>query len=163
MVREAKQVSAMRASLVRYVRRGAAEAVDVEDIVQESWLRMAAAPEAPVSAGGYLRRIARNLMIDCRRRAASGVEQSMAPHDLAGLPAAQPGPESLLIARDTLDRIDRALSAMPARRREAFRLVRVEGMTFAEVARLLGISRQTVHEHVTLALLAIQAAADADG
>ncbi|MGH7021019.1 MAG: RNA polymerase sigma factor, partial [Brevundimonas sp.] len=74
----------------------------------------------------------------------------------------RPSPESSLITRDELRRMDRIMAAMPARPREVFRLSRIEGLSFAEIGRTLGTSRQTVHEHMTRALLALQMAADTD-
>ena len=75
---------------------------------------------------------------------------------------ARPDPESALITRTELRRMDRIMAAMPARPREVFRLSRIEGLSFAEIGRQLGTSRQTVHEHMMRALLAIQIAAETD-
>lgn len=58
--------------------------------------------------------------------------------------------------------MDRIIAAMPERPREVFRLSRIEGVSFAEIGRRLGVSRQTVHEHMLKALMALSMAADAD-
>ena len=138
---------------------------DGEVIAQDSWLRMAsAAPSegaAIVNVRAYLFRIACNLIVDHRRRHAA-----RPPIDgddaLLSVVDPRPNPERVLITRIELARMDRIIAAMPARPREVFRLSRIEGQSFAEIGRRLGVSRQTVHEHMGRALLALQLAADTD-
>jgi RNA polymerase sigma-70 factor (ECF subfamily) len=147
----------------RRMMRGAAVA---DDIAQESWLRVT----AEVAEGGgtinnirsYLFRVARNLMIDHRRREARGVEQWLPEEAIARIPDPQPSIEAQLITRDELRRMDAIIAAMPPRPREVFRLSRFEGLSFAEIGRRLGVSRQTVHDHMTRALIVLQMAAAAD-
>jgi len=112
--------------------------------------------------GAYLFRVARNLVIDHRRRQSASIEVKIDDSELQAIADPQPNAESQLVTRDELRRMDRIVAAMPARPREVFRLSRIEGLSFAEIARRLGISRQTVHEHMMRALLAIQLAADSD-
>ncbi len=152
--------------LQAHVRARVANRQDAEDIAQETWARMAAVSGR--DAGGienvraYLFRIARNLVIDHRRRAVSTVEVKVDEAAMERVADARPDPESVLITRTELRRMDRIMAAMPARPREVFRLSRIEGLSFAEIGRRLGTSRQTVHEHMTRALLAIQIAAETD-
>lgn len=152
--------------LQAYVRGKVSNRQDAEDIAQESWARMAAATRSDRGAvenvWSYLFRIARNLVIDHRRRAASMVEVEVDEAVMERVAEARPDPESALITRTELLRMDRIMAAMPARPREVFRLSRIEGLSFAEIGRRLGTSRQTVHEHMTRALLAIQIAAETD-
>lgn len=139
---------------------------DAEDIAQESWARITAATRGDRTAienvRGYLFRIARNLIVDHRRRAASSIEVKADEALLDRVADPRPSPEAALITRDELRRMDRIMAAMPARPREVFRLSRIEGLSLAEIGRKLGTSRQTVHEHMTRALLALQMAADTD-
>lgn len=137
---------------------------DAEDIAQESWARIAAAVARDESRignfGAYLFRVARNLVVDHYRRQSTSPETNVDASELQAIADPRPSAESQLITHDELRRMDRIVAAMPARPREVFRLSRIEGLSFAEIARRLGISRQTVHEHMTRALLAIQLAAD---
>ena len=48
--------------------------------------------------------------------------------------------------------VEGAVEALPARRREVFRLVRESGLSYAEVASVTKLSRQTVANHMSLAL-----------
>ncbi|WEK33535.1 MAG: sigma-70 family RNA polymerase sigma factor [Candidatus Pseudobacter hemicellulosilyticus] len=49
--------------------------------------------------------------------------------------------------------LERAVAALPPRRKEIFTLSRREGLTYEEIARRLAISRHTVKEHMVAALL----------
>ncbi|MFT3722210.1 MAG: sigma-70 region 4 domain-containing protein [Hyphomonadaceae bacterium] len=51
-----------------------------------------------------------------------------------------------------LQRAMAALDAMPLRRRQAFLMHRVEGRTYVEIARRLGMNIRSVEEHVMLAI-----------
>lgn len=136
---------------------------DAEDLVQDSWERASAAtrdPQQPPVANvrAYLFRIARNLIIDHRRRAAVRPVVAVDETVLLQAPDPRPSPEAALITRDELGRMDRIIAAMPAKPREVFRLARIEGLSYADIGRRLNISRQTVHQHMTRALLALQLA-----
>jgi RNA polymerase sigma-70 factor (ECF subfamily) len=66
-----------------------------------------------------------------------------------------------------------AVAGLPPKRREVFRLVREEGLSYKEVAEALGLSPQTVANHMSLALadlratlrpyLPVQDSSDAEG
>lgn len=42
---------------------------------------------------------------------------------------------------------------MPSRRREAFLLHRVDGLTYLEIARAMGVSIKAVEKHISAAML----------
>jgi RNA polymerase sigma factor (sigma-70 family) len=151
--------------LRRHARRVMRDHADAEDVAQESWARVAAAaanggPIANVRA--YLFRVARNLVIDHHRHEKARPDAPMPPDMLAEIADPRANAEAQLITRDELRRMDAIIAAMPAKARRVFCLSRVEGLSFAEIGRRTGVSRQTVHDHMTRALLAIQLAADAD-
>lgn len=146
----------------RSAMRGHAEA---EDIAQESWARATAAIHkggAVANVRSYLFRIARNLITDHHRRERARPENSAPPELLAGIADPRPNAEAQLVTRDELRRMDAIVAAMPARARQVFCLSRLDGLSYAEIGRRIGVSRQTVHDSMTRALLAIQLAADAD-
>jgi len=162
----AEDIDEVDRRLQAHVRGRVGSRQDAEDIAQESWARITAAAQGDRAAidnvRAYLFRIARNLIVDHRRRAASTIEVKADEAVLDRVADPRPSPESALITKDELRRMDRIMAAMPARPREVFRLSRIEGLSFAEIGRKLGTSRQTVHEHMTRALLALQMAADTD-
>ncbi len=138
--------------LQAHVRGRVADRQDAEDIAQEAWARMAASSGrdhgAIENVRGYLFRVARNLVIAHRRRAAAMVEVKAYEAVMKRVADGRPDPEGVLITRCELRSMDQIMAAMPARSREVFRLSRIEGLPFAEIGRKLGTSRQTVHEHM---------------
>ncbi|WP_264622987.1 sigma-70 family RNA polymerase sigma factor [Kerstersia gyiorum] len=74
---------------------------------------------------------------------------------MAAQPEAEaPSPESILLVREALMRIDAMLGAMPERTRTIFLMVRVDGMRHAEIAERLGMAETSVKRHVQRAYLA---------
>ena len=61
-------------------------------------------------------------------------------------------PLSLLISRETVAEIERAIHALPAQCKEVFELVRMEDLTYQEVAEKLGVSINTVRTQITRAM-----------
>ncbi|MEM1261976.1 MAG: sigma-70 family RNA polymerase sigma factor [Pseudomonadota bacterium] len=61
-------------------------------------------------------------------------------------------PQRVLIAKEQLYKINEVLRHMPAKRRRAFLLNRVEGLNVAEVGRRLGLSRSGALKHILKAL-----------
>lgn len=144
------EVHAHDASLKAYL-RGAFPAVnEVDDVVQESYLRIwRKRTEEPIrSAKNFLFRVARNLALDLvRRRASSPVH---AVGDLAGLPvmAEQPGAIERLGSGEKLRLLGEAIAVLPPRSRELIVLCKIQGLTHREAAERLGLSVKTVDEHI---------------
>ncbi|MEO0412512.1 MAG: sigma-70 family RNA polymerase sigma factor [Pseudomonadota bacterium] len=72
-------------------------------------------------------------------------------------------PERISLVKDQLRVISEALRKMPKRRRRAVFLHRVEGLSFAEIGRQLGISRQNAARHVTKGIADLDIAFTFDG
>ena len=163
-MKKARDFAEESAALAEFVRKEVRGSSEVDDIVQDSWLRtIQAQRKGPIqNLRAYLRQIARNLVRDRARRVSLGIEVSLPDEQIAAIPSGQSSIEAQLISRDELARIERVIAALPARPREVFRLARLEGLSFAEIGRRLGLSRQTVHEHMIRALTEIQKSVDAD-
>ena len=65
-------------------------------------------------------------------------------------------PEAVLSANEELQAINEVLRAMPEKRRRAFILHRVEGLSVSEVARRLRLSRSPPDRHIRRAAEDIQ-------
>lgn len=123
-------------------RRAPAEA---EELAQEVWLRLVrVAPDCPDDARfrAYMFAIARRLLIDRHRRAASRVEFVALE---GGVEAAAGGadPESALRARDVLETVEQALSAMKPEIAEVFRWRMREEGSFRQIADRQGVGLNT--------------------
>jgi RNA polymerase sigma factor (sigma-70 family) len=144
------------APLTRYFSARARRGADVEDLVQEVFLRLARrVGDAPVEAAeGYVFAIANSVLADSYRRAAR--QLPAAPDDLDGEGprglAEDRSPERVLLAREELGAVERALLELPERTRFAFALNRYEELTYQEIARRLGISVSAVEKHMMRAL-----------
>lgn len=98
----------------------------------------------------YLSTIARSLMIDLFRRRT--LEQAYL-ETLATLPepvAISPQTRSIII--ETLLQIDALLDGLGPRAREIFLMAQLDGLSFVEIGRRLGISTNTVRKHFVRAM-----------
>lgn len=131
---------------------------EAEDVVQEAFLRFQRVQTDRVieNPNGFLFRTIENLVIDRLRRRridpgpAKDGELQDSPSTITHLT-----PEDHATHKDELAQLLKIVSKLPRRWREVFLLSRVEGMTHAEIAKALGISKSTVEKHMVRALLAL--------
>jgi RNA polymerase sigma factor (sigma-70 family) len=153
---------ANRAVLLRFLAaRGAGD--EAEDLLQELWFRVSATPTGPIASPlSYLYRAAENLMRDRHRAVRQSTLRDRA-WDEAQSPASPgisdtPSGERVLIAREQLARVERALAAIGDRPRDVFRLHRIEGLAQRDIASRLGVSISTVESDMRKAFRAVLAA-----
>jgi RNA polymerase sigma-70 factor (ECF subfamily) len=146
-----------RVALIDYAQPIVGCRARAEDVVQEAYLRLARIDDTRAVANpihqpvGYLYRIVRNLALDwVRHRAIEGDAATLEQRDAT--PAAIPTPEQQTLDRDQLRRLIAALDELPMRTRAAFEMHRLDGRTFPEIARHLGVSVGLAHRLVKLAL-----------
>ena len=125
-----------------------------EDLLEETWLRFVdALPRLldDTRLAPLLFRIARNLYVSyCRSRA---IEDQHAPGMMGLWPSgsAAPSPFDATVARETGERLDEALAALPAIYREALLLVAVDDMKPAEAAAVCGITPEAMRQRLSRA------------
>lgn len=140
-------------SLKRFLLRRLGNAALAEDLTQETWLRAASANAAVVeNPKSYLFRVAANLANDHLRHTRHGIELDGPQDMLPSYPDRQPSPEQQAIDRSELQRLLRAVAALPPRQREVFILAKVHELSHAEIAERLGIAKNTVMVHMAGAL-----------
>jgi RNA polymerase sigma-70 factor (ECF subfamily) len=149
-----------RADLVRFftIRLGSQAAA--EDLVQDIYLRIAGGdpPEGVRSPMSYLYRLGSNLMLDrLRAERRAGVRDAAwrdsQRTEVGGVEVAdEPDAAAALAARERLQAVLAALGSLPPRTQRVFRLHKFEGLSHAEVALRLGISRSAVEKHMIAAL-----------
>lgn len=107
---------------------------------------------APVAnPAAFLMRTALNLSIDAHRaQRAHGEEVAIDDVVLADL---APGVEDVLLGRERLARMSVCLGRLPERTRGIFLAHRLDGRSYTDIARELGISVNAVEKHVTKATL----------
>lgn len=140
-----------RGRLLRFLAaRGAGD--EAEDVLQDLWQKLAAAPERPVADPvSYLFRAAENHMRDIRRAAVSRDRRQLDWHEAGDRPEDAPAGERALIAREQLARVEAALAKLGARVEHCFRRYRLDGVGQADIARELGISLSSVEKDLTKA------------
>ncbi len=142
------------ASLKAYLHGSFPAVRDVDDVVQESYLRIwqARAIEPVRSARAFLFRIARNLALDLVRRERCSPVGMVA--DLAALPvpAESPSAASAASTNEKIALLATALLALPPIGRQVVMMRRLEGLSRAETAQQLGIAEKTVDEHLARGL-----------
>ena len=154
------EVNRLRADLVAYLLRKTRGAGDAEDVVQEAFVRFHRAGHDLNSADArpLLFVIARNIQND-RWKAAGREAGRRIAEDIHTLDA---GPRALasetrpaderLIARQNLAAAAAVIRALPPRNRDAFLLHRFENLTYAQIARRLGVSVSMVEKYIAEAL-----------
>ena len=159
-----------QAGLKRLLRARLGSEIEAEDVLQELYLRLSLDQEESriVNPGAYLYRMALNLARDHRRgweRARArddgwaGVSQTWLGQDAV---VEAPGADRELEGRQRLHRVAAMVASFPPQRRRVFTLHKLEGLSHAEIAQQLGISRSAVEKHMSAALKQLVALHDSD-
>lgn len=134
------------------------------DLAQEACLKLVeTATREPVGAPSHLLfRLARNLVIDRLRFRARAARLFRAEAAGEQPVCNAPDPERALLAAERLRRALSVIDAMPERRREAFLLHRIDGLSYVEIARTMGVSVKAVEKHLSAAMLELTRKMQAD-
>jgi RNA polymerase sigma-70 factor (ECF subfamily) len=132
--------------LYRFALRWTRSRTSAEDTVQQTLLQIHAARDRFAPGAGVLPwayAITRRLLIDLGRR---GAREELRAHDVRDPeePAMIPSPEEALHRKRLEAGAQRDFALLPAGWREAFELVKFEGLSVAETAETLGITRAMV-------------------
>lgn len=142
---------AQRPALSRFLAaRGAGP--DVEDLLQELWLKIASGTPGPVAEPvAYLYRMADNLMLDRRRseqrrarRNETWTDLNIGVDDVSN----QPSAERVLIGRQALLAVEALLEPLGDRTNQIFRRFRVDGVSQRDIALEMGVSLSAVEKHL---------------
>lgn len=149
--------SRLRRLLARRVGRD-----EAGDLVQEAFARLAsiiALARTPVAKPeAFVTTVATNILRDRARAAARRALHDHDPAHSSGTEALDP--HQIAEGREALKAIERALARMNHRRRRIFLLHRHEFLTYAEIARVVGMSEKGIKKQMAKALVELRAAVE---
>ena len=147
-----EEVQVHEPSLRAYLHTRFPFAPDIDDVVQESFLRLwkVRMAQPVLYAKALLFKVARHVVIDsARRNLISPIDRVT---DLAALPViddGRPGPAEAACIRDEIVLLAAAIDSLPARCREILILRKLRGVSQKAIAAQLGLSEQTVQVQVS--------------
>jgi RNA polymerase sigma-70 factor (ECF subfamily) len=152
-----REVLPLEAVLVRYLRQNWRDQSDIEDLLQDVYVRVfeAARRQLPEKAKPFVFTTARNLLINRVRDRAVVPIEAVADLDALNIAMDMPGPDRTVAARDELRRLGDAIDRLPPHCREVIVLRRVENLSRPEIAARLGIAETTVSSYLTEAIYAL--------
>lgn len=128
--------------------------LDIDDIVQETYARLAAAETVANvrNAKTYAFQTAHSIILTHLRRSRVVSIRTVEDVELLSGPSEEPSPERQVSDREELHRLARAIEALPDKVRAVFALRRIEGLSQREVAARLNLAESTVEKHMGKAL-----------
>ena len=154
-----EEVHAHDSQLKAYLRGAYPGMRDVDDVVQESYLRIwkARAARPIASAKAFLFQIARHLAVDAARDAHASPIDDL--RDLAGVTVIEDRPTAVddICYREKVSLVTAALARLPGRCREILILRKFEQISQRNVAAQFGISERTVESQVARGMRLIEA------
>lgn len=149
------QVFCHRPMLQKYLRRYLSSDEDIEDVIQDTYLRIYGIQDYTTveSPKALLITIARNLAVELGRRRVSRATDAVADFDALGVSSDAPQLEEQLDARRRFDAFCSAVERLPPVCRRVFVLRKVYKLSQAEISAVLGISQSTIEKHVAKGLV----------
>jgi RNA polymerase sigma factor (sigma-70 family) len=143
-----------RSPLVRFFEKRIGRQPDIEDLVQEVFLRLARGGqvESVDQPEAYLFRTAANLLYDRQRSlTVRGSENESYDDDLHGSARETSSPERALLGTQAIEQLVAALYELPDRTMTIWALYHLEDLSHAEIAGRLGVTVSTIEKHMSRA------------
>lgn len=122
-----------------------------EDIAAETFVQILSGSAAPVrEPRAFLTTIAKRLLFQTWRR--RDLERAYLDALCAEDEILAPSPDEQVQMIEALLEIDRLLDGLPAKVKATFLLSQVDGLTYPEIARALGISPRSVSDYMAMAV-----------
>jgi RNA polymerase sigma factor (sigma-70 family) len=153
----AENVLPLEAALVQFSRRNWRDKSEVEDMLQDVYVRVfeAACREIPRSPKQFVFTTAHNLLINRFRQQQVVPIDAVADLETLEIAAEDPTPDRIAMAHEEFRLLQAAIDLLPPRCREAIVLGRVEGLTGREIAQRMGVSEAAVSKHLARGLSAL--------
>lgn len=137
-----------------WLRRQLGCSQNAADLAQDTFVRLLGKNQdmaAIREPRAYLHTIAKGLLINHWRR--RQVEQAYLDALALQPETVAPSPESQALIVETLLRVDAMLDQLPPKARAAFLLSQLHGMTYAVIAKELGVSERMIKKYMAQAML----------
>jgi len=150
-----EQIFGQRAALHKYLRKFTSGAEDVEDLVQEAYVRVCAMPDGQEvdSPRALLFRIARNLAVDRARQRITRATDDVADFEPLNVSSTEAEPDERVDLSRRFESFCAAVDSLPPLCRRVFVLRKVYQLSHDEIAQVLGLSRSTIEKHVAKGLV----------
>jgi RNA polymerase sigma factor (sigma-70 family) len=138
------------ARVYRLAYRLTGNAHDAEDLTQEVFVRVFRSLDTytPGTFEGWLHRVTTNLFLDGARRKQRIRFDALSDERAARLRSSSPSPDAAFADMHFEDDVERALATLPPDFRAAVVLCDVEGLTYEEIAEILGAKLGTVRSRI---------------
>jgi RNA polymerase sigma-70 factor (ECF subfamily) len=149
------QIFRHRAALHRYLRKFTYGAEDIEDLIQETYVRLYGLADyrAVDSPKALLFRIAHNLAVERARSRKTQATDSMADLEQLGVYSKEVPADEQLDSRRRFESFCAAVDRLPPLCRRVFVLRKVFKLSHAEISEVLGVSHSTIEKHVAKGLV----------
>ncbi len=145
-----------RAPLLAFFMRRIGDRATAEDLTQDTFVRMLTVGkrENIEDVGALLFKIAGNLLRDEYRKTKRARHSLAVGGGMAWLPTSDRdliesiSPERIVLDREALAMVSRALTELSERRRTMYVLFRLENIKQCEIANLFGVSKSTVEKEI---------------
>ncbi len=118
-----------------------------EDLAHDAFVRVVENPREQVEQPrAYLHQTARNLAVDGLRR--EDRRQALALEAIDNGTTGSDDPEAYVHALELADSVERALAELPLNCRQVFIWQKLEGLTQAEIAERMGLSKNMVEKYM---------------
>ncbi|MFC3123234.1 RNA polymerase sigma factor [Agaribacter flavus] len=134
-------------SLRNYVRKLVQRDCDIDDVLQETYIKMSSATTPIEHPQGYAKKVARNIAFDMHRCEANMPEAM--PHEPS---CHKTNLDKVMHETQRIELYQSLISAMPKLRQEVFIRYRVEGQDKKHIAKVLNISVDSVDKHISRAM-----------
>ncbi|GGC29361.1 RNA polymerase subunit sigma-24 [Parapedobacter defluvii] len=139
-------VASHKKGLLGFIRKHVSNDADAEDILQDVWYQLSAVINTrPVEQlGAWLYRVAKNRIIDKRRKKSESTWNHLADEDSEEqqfgkfTPVADDNPETAFQERMAWQQLWRALEELPPAQKNVFIWHELEHLSFAEIAEVTG-------------------------
>jgi RNA polymerase sigma-70 factor (ECF subfamily) len=146
----AKEVAPYEPMLRRYLWKMFPTLTDVDDVVQESYLRLLRVKAAGTlrSARGFLFTTARHVAVDLSRRRRTAGLETISTFDESCVLDDRPGVAETVSRTQEMELLIQAIESLPTRCGQVLKLQKIYGLSHKEVAAQLGISERTVNVQI---------------